>query len=55
MTFQPRRYLKFQREMSVGDPKEDRIISPNIPLLVSKHALTQATITHNSLGYNCVP
>ncbi|XP_063909506.1 lysosome membrane protein 2 [Zophobas morio] len=33
MTFQPRRYLKFQREMSVGDPKEDRIISPNIPLL----------------------
>ncbi|RZB77492.1 scavenger receptor class B, member 1-like, partial [Asbolus verrucosus] len=33
MTFQPRRYLRFRRDLSIGDPEEDRVMSPNIPLL----------------------
>lgn len=35
LTFMPRRLLKFMPELSVGDPKVDRVICPNIPLLVS--------------------
>ncbi|XP_044258717.1 scavenger receptor class B member 1-like isoform X1 [Tribolium madens] len=33
MTFEPKRYLKFRPDMSIGNPDVDWIISPNIPLL----------------------
>lgn len=33
VTFVPKRTVKFVRERSVGDPKEDKIIVPNIPYL----------------------
>lgn len=35
VTFEPKRYIEFVRELSVGDPKEDVITSINIPLVVS--------------------
>lgn len=37
LSFIPRRELKFIREMSVGDPKEQYVHVPNVPLLVSSY------------------
>lgn len=36
ITYTQRRYIEFIPELSVGDPKIDSIISPNIPLVVSE-------------------
>lgn len=33
VTFKPRRQVEFRREMSVGDPKVDMVIAPNIPYM----------------------
>lgn len=33
VTYTPRRVVKFIREKSVGDPKVDKIIAPNIPYM----------------------
>lgn len=33
VTYTPRRTVKFIRERSVGDPKVDRIVAPNIPYM----------------------
>lgn len=35
VTFMPIRMLQLERDKSIGDPKVDRIIIPNIPLVVS--------------------
>lgn len=34
ITYIPRRKMKFVLDLSVGDPEKDRIVVPNIPLLV---------------------
>lgn len=33
VTFKPSRRVEFRREMSVGDPKVDMVIAPNIPYM----------------------
>lgn len=33
VTYNPRRTVKFVRERSIGDPKIDRIVAPNIPYM----------------------
>lgn len=39
ITYIPRRKLHFDAELSVGNPATDRIMAPNIPLLVNKYAI----------------
>ena len=40
VTYTPRRVVKFIREKSIGDPKVDKIIAPNIPYMGVTSAAT---------------
>lgn len=35
VAYRQKRYIEFMPDMSIGDPKVDWLISPNIPLVVS--------------------
>lgn len=37
ISYTQRRYIEFMRDLSIGDPAVDTIISPNIPLVVSEN------------------
>ncbi|GLV45391.1 uncharacterized protein CBL_05494 [Carabus blaptoides fortunei] len=47
LSFVPRRELKFIREMSVGDPKEQYVNVPNVPLLGIASMLHQSSMFLN--------
>lgn len=53
MTYQPRRFLKFRRDLSIGDPDVDTIMSPNIPLLGITASLQNTSMITN-LGITSV-
>ncbi|XP_055381260.1 scavenger receptor class B member 1 [Condylostylus longicornis] len=44
VTFQPTRRVKFIREMSIGDPKSDRITVPNIPYMGVTTAVSEFSL-----------
>lgn len=46
ISYTQRRYIEFIRDLSIGDPHVDTIISPNIPLVVSE---TPSTSTQNKI------
>jgi hypothetical protein len=47
ITYIPRRKLHFELSSSVGDPETDRIIIPNIPLLVNNYYFGLACAVQN--------
>lgn len=53
VTYIPLRNLDFRRELSTGDPWEDRVITPNIPL-VGISAMIQDSSMLTNIGFNMV-
>ncbi|XP_005181047.1 scavenger receptor class B member 1 [Musca domestica] len=53
ITFMPRREVKFIREKSIGDPKDDHIIAPNIPYMGASSAATSLS-TFAALGVSAL-
>ncbi|XP_073817734.1 scavenger receptor class B member 1 [Musca autumnalis] len=53
ITFMPRREVKFIREKSIGDPKDDHIIAANIPYMGASSAATSLS-TFAALGVSAL-